>query len=188
MKKLAIIAGLCLLPILGLSQVSDIVKDGFRLVTMPTENVRNFTDRVVFYAGLGAATIDAEKQAGIDSVHYYFHLAASAMHDFQIPEDGKLLVKLFDGSILELRNKDKTYASLEFIGNIRMYRALGIYPIAESEVQRIISSGVTKIRMETSTEAIDNNWKKDKIGKVLSTQYPQIKAAISQEKSFDSDF
>ncbi len=188
MKKLAIIASIGLLPMLGLSQVSDVIKDGHRIVTMASENVRNFTDRVVFYAGLSASTMDIERQAGIDSIHYSLHIAASALYDYEIPENGKLLLRLFDGTVMELRNASKSYADLEFIGNTRMYRAVGIYPLPESQVNAIIEHGVTKLRMETNATPIDNEWRKDKIGKVLSTQYPQIKAAISQEKSFDSDF
>ena len=188
MKKSTIIAGLCLLPILGLSQVADMVKDDFRIVTMQTENVRNFTDRVVFYAGLGASTMNFEKEIGIDTIHYSLHIEASVPYDYEIPENGKLLLRLFDGTVIELRNGPTSYASLEFFGNIRQYKAMGVYDLSESQVKAIIDNGVTKLRMETNTTPIDNEWKKDKIGKVLGNQYPQIKAAISQPKSFDSDF
>lgn len=190
MKKLAIIAGIGLLPILGLSQVSDIIKDGYRLVSMPAENVRNFTDRVVFYAGLGAGTYDIEKQIGIDTIHYFLSLQASTLHDYEIPKNGKLLLRLFDGTVIELRNQDiiTSYANIEFIGSVMQYRAVGMYEISEVQLMSVINKGITKLRMETNTTPIDNEWKKDKIGKVLGNQYPQIKAAISQPKSFDSDF
>ncbi|MBQ1836277.1 MAG: hypothetical protein II129_04455, partial [Paludibacteraceae bacterium] len=75
------------------------------------------------------------------------------------------------------------------IGNTVMsdYSTIVSYCVTESDLVKM-TTGVLKIRMEVSGGYFEKEFKKDKIGEVVRSEYPEIKKRLSQKKNFSDNF
>mgnify|MGYP000351595801 CR=1 FL=1 len=161
---------------------------GYRYIYCSLESIRSMMDKYVFFVSLNAI------QSGSDTedIIYDIFLRTNANAPLTVPKGGRLLIKLQNDSIIELKT------DIEFsdkIGKVQhsnslVYTNYSITPIFTVTTDQIekISMGVKKIRLETTLEPIDKEFRKDKMGKILSAEYDLIKSALSQKKSFSDDF
>ena len=95
----------------------------------------------------------------------------------QISKDRKLLIKLDNGSTMELHNTDDAYYDYQR-GIVRPNYSLTI-----DEIKRIIEGQVVKIRIETDLDKIDKNIKKNRFSKGLKEAFE----AIQKQKQTKND-
>lgn len=164
----------------------DKVENGERTIMCSHENVRSMKDKVVFSVALCAN----QNKAG--TVFYNLSLKTTALSPITVSKGGKLLVKLIDDSIIELSTLMEYAGTVRDVHNINGYvfSDYTIFPafLITSEQVNQICKGVKKIRLETTMEAVDKEFKKDKIGAVISAEYALIQEALSQKKSFNDKF
>ena len=104
-----------------------------------------------------------------------------------------MLIKLFDDSVIELTTALGDEQMVRKVHNINGlvysdYTMQPIYDVSEEQLTSIIEKGVKKIRIETSPIVYENEYKKDKIGKVLSDRYSLLKDALKKNPSFSDGF
>ena len=119
-------------------------------------------------------------------------MKTTALSPITVPKGGKLLIKLMDDSIIELSTIMEYAGTVRDVHNINgyVYSDYTIFPSFPLSTEQIdqISKGVKKIRLETTLDVVDKEFKKDKIGQIISVEYDLIKSALSQKKSFSDDF
>lgn len=164
----------------------DKVENGERTIMCSHENVRSMKDKVVFSVSLNAE----QNKAGV--IYYNLSLKTTAMTPITVPKGGKLLVKLMDDSVIELLTLMEYAGIVRDVHNVNGYvfSDYTIFPtfLVTSEQIEQICNGVKKIRLETKIEPVDKEFKKDKIGAIVSVEYALLKNAFSQKKSFNDDF
>ncbi|MFP5142593.1 hypothetical protein ACJEEV_14390 [Bacteroides xylanisolvens] len=165
---------------------SDKTVNGERTIICSHENVRSMKDKVVFSVAL---CLNQSQNGG---ENYNISLKATSLSPITVPKGGKLLIKLMDDSIIELSTIMEYAGTVRDVHNINgyVYSDYTIFPAFLLTIEQIdqICKGVKKIRLETTTGAVDKDFKKDKIGQVIAVEYDLIKSALSQKKSFSDDF
>ena len=165
---------------------SDKTVNGERTIICSHENVRSMKDKVVFSVAL---CLNQSQNGG---ENYNISLKTTSLSPITVPKGGKLLIKLMDDSIIELSTIMEYAGTVRDVHNINgyVYSDYTIFPAFLLTIEQIdqIRKGVKKIRLETTTGAVDKDFKKDKIGKVIAVEYDLIKSALSQKKSFSDDF
>lgn len=165
---------------------SDNTKDGERTIICSHENVRSIKDKIVFSVAL---CLNQNKSG---ENYYNLSLKTTSLSPITVPKGGKLLMKLLDDSIIELSTIMEYDGTVRDVHNVNgyVYSDYTIFPsfLLTTEQIEQICKGVKKIRLETSTGAVDKDFKKDKIGGIISIEYDLIKSALLKEKSFSDDF
>lgn len=129
-----------------------------------------------------------------DEHSWQISLAMMDYHQYQIPQDGLLLIKLEDDNIIELKQvlpldeTDDIAGKYQSSSHKFMYTTHGIYNPDISQIQEIIEKGVKKIRIEHDTDFIDINYKKDKFGSIIKRCYDSIQEASLNKRDVRSDF
>lgn len=188
MNKLIIIATSLFVSFSSFSQIlsDEIGSDGGRHIIGEFVNVRIFTDRgAIFHVGLSAM------QFG-DSSTTFLSIKAVNASPYKVDKDMQLLIKVADGSVITLRasnDYNATVRDIHTIGNTVMsdYSTIVSYCVTESDLVKM-TTGVLKIRMEVSGGYFEKEFKKDKIGEVVRSEYPEIKKRLSQKKNFSDNF
>lgn len=189
MKKIILVAVfvMChLVSVFGQKIIHDrIENDGRRLIVTDEFVCRNLTDKVVLSCALSYSEFQE-----ISS----FNLVAniSADHPLEIKEGSRMLIKLFDDSVIELTtfSSSETHRRKVYAGYIITYIHTmdAFFEITKEQLHNIITKGVKKIRIETFPDYYDNVFKKDKLGKQLDKRFQMLEQAISSPKEFDDDF
>lgn len=143
-------------------------------------------DKVVFSVALCVN----QNKAG-DNI-YNLSLKTTSMIPITVPKGGKLLVKLMDDSAIELSTLMEYAGTVRDVHNINGYifsdyTIFPAFPLTIEEIDKI-SKGVKKIRLEITGDAADKEFKKDKIGEIISAEYALIQSALSKEKTFSEGF
>lgn len=164
----------------------DKIENGERTIICSHENVRSFKDKVVF----SVALISNTNKSGEN--FYNLSLKATSLSPITVPKGGKLLIKTADGSVIELSTQMEYAGTVRDVHNVNgyVYSDYSIFPsfsLTPAQIDKICK-GVTKIRLETSLDAVDKEFKKDKIGKVIDAEYKLIQKALSNPKSFNDGF
>lgn len=158
----------------------DKVDNGGRTIMCSHENVRSMKDKVVFSVALNAN----QNKAG--AISYNLSLKTTALTPITVPKGGKLLVKFMDDSVIELSTLMEYAGIVRDVHNVNGYvfSDYTIFPTFLVTTEQIdqICNGVKKIRLETTMEPADKEFKKDKIGTIVSTEYDLLKNAFSQKK------
>lgn len=164
----------------------DKMDNGERTIMCSHENVRSMKDKVVFSVALCA------NQNKSGEIFYNLSLKTTASSPITVPKNGKLLIKLMDDSIIELSTIMEYAGTVRDVHNVNGYvfSDYTIFPafIVTTEQIDKIKNGVKKIRLETLTGGVDKDFKKDKIGAIVSAEYNLLKNAFSEKKSFSDDF
>lgn len=168
--------------------------DGFRLIGTTLENVGSMTDRIKAKLSLGAIVSPDGKSEYILDVFLTTGQAISA------PAGARMLIKTKNGEVITLQERQGK--SLEdMIGKKRLipelqnmvvteYSIQLMYALTTEQIQQM-SSGVVKIRIELDGGSnYDKEWKKDKVGKILSKDFELVNNALSKDnrKSFTDGF
>lgn len=162
-----------------------ISENGERLVMTDEFVCRNFTDKLVLSCAL--SYFEFKDKSSIDLV-----TKIVSSHPIEIKEGSRMLLKLFDDTIIELKtmNHDKMDIPELNVGIIVMsvYTVYASFEITRDQLFDIISKGVKKIRIESFPDYYDNTFKKDKFGKQLGTRLPLLDKAISTQNKFHDNF
>lgn len=175
-----------LVPTFGQKIIHDrIESDGKRLITTDEFVCRNLTDKVVL-----ACSLSYFEFKEYSNIHLVTNISAD--HPLEIKDGSRMLIKLFDDSVIELTSSldTKTHRQKIYAGAIITYiHTMDVYfYINEEQLNNIITKGVKKIRIETYPEYYDNVFKKDKMGKQLGERLQILEQAISLPKKFDDNF
>lgn len=123
------------------------------------------------------------------SFFYDLSIKAVQQNPITIPEGSELLIKLIDDSVIKLKTKIEYSDKIGEVKNIggyvfTQYTVIPSYAITPEQID-LISKGVKKIRIKNLLEPIDKEFKKDKIGKVITKEYKIIQDALSNKSSND---
>lgn len=105
-------------------------------------------------------------------------------------EGSLLLLKLGNGKNIELKSNRVGPEDIDFVSTMigSTYFVNGLYEITEEQIQEILESDVTKIRVQWSGGTFDKEIKKQALSKMLSKAYPAIKAVLAENKTIYDDF
>lgn len=180
MKKLFLSTALCLTSLLAFAQEIEYDKsaDGERSIMCKYESVRSMKDKTVFSVALSAE----QNKENITS--YFLSLKTTSGTPITVPEGGKLLIKLKDDSVIELKTLMEYAGTVREVHNVNGfvfhdYTIFPSFPINDTQIKQI-SGGVKKIRLETVDGNRDKEFKKDKIGTVIKEQYALIVNKLSE--------
>lgn len=164
--------------------LSDNTTNGTRSIITSKENVKSGNDRIVVYAGVNLM------QSG-DTPTYFLSLKLSAMKHMAISKDGRIMLKDSEGNVVTLTTLRGSYgADTRNVGGFNLYEINVDYPVTYEQLQQL-AKGVTKVRIELDNdEPFDKEYKKDKIGKVLTADLSLIAGALGTDKkaSFSEGF
>ena len=183
MKKLLLFISIALYGLSGLAQEIeyDKIQNGERSIMCKYENVRSMKDKTVF-----SVALSAEQNTGKD-ISYFFSLKTTSNTPITVPQGGKLLLKLNDDSIMELKTLTKYEGTVRDVHNINGYvfsdyTIFPSFPINEVQISKL-SKGVKKIRLETTDGYRDKEFKKDKIGIAIKGQYSLLQNQIKKSSN-----
>ena len=121
------------------------------------------------------------------SIGLYLHRVDAGL---EVVKDSPLLLKLKDGSVLDLKSMHDArdnYGKAHYIDGLnvkyRTYDLLIQYRIPESDIEKL-KVGIEKMRLEVSSDICDFYLKTDNISSFLYEEYGQIKMALNKKRSF----
>ncbi len=168
--------------------IIDTVEKGIRSTGTKEVIVSSSTDKLALSVSL-ISFIPEERK---DTIVTLGTKITSGM-PLEIQKGGRMLLKLFDDNVIELKASnacDGSVRDIIKIGNsvFHTYSITPIFDVTSSQLNSIIEMGVKKVRVEISPDFYDKEFKKDKIGKTLIEHRKNLLEAISKSKSFDRDF
>ncbi len=188
MKKLFVVFAMLLFNLVtfGQSISIDKVENGTRYIITSKELCRSFSDKILFSFGMSAIVVHNDTILNLD-------LKLVSNNALVSDKGSHLLIKTFNGNVIELVS---TIDTSDRIGQLnsaggytyQTYSILPSYSITPEQIEVISKEGISKIRVETETDNIDKDFKKDKAGKVLSADYKLITSAMSSQKDFKDGF
>ena len=164
----------------------DKIEGDKRFIFCSHQSIRDFKDQTVLYVALYASQFK-------DQTFYDLNIKAVQQTGITIPKGSELLIKLMDDSVITLK------AQMDYsdkIGEVKnaggyvftQYTVTPSYQITPEQIE-LICNGVKKIRIKNELEPIDKEFKKDKIGKIITKEYKLLKDALSKPSpSDDSSF
>ena len=161
---------------------------GLRLIATDGVICRNMKDKIVLKASLEATIMEDQRDTTL-----YFAPSLTCASQCEVAKGAKMLIKLFDDSILEFTATIGNKQMVRDVHNVNGliysdYTCRPSFKMFKSEIEQIISKGVKKIRIEMSPENYESEFKKDKIGKALGERLPLLEKAIATKKSFSDGF
>lgn len=163
-------------------KVSFITNDDDSSISSEQIICKNFTDRMTLSVSLSKVL------QGEDS---YYNLVSHLLSrkPITIPYNGRMLIKLEDGSILELKcqyghhsDVTTTVENGAIVENFIVYEN---YRISEADLAKLFD-GVKKVRIELDDDVYDKSFRKDVIGEALHRSYNSIENCVLDD--FYRDF
>lgn len=162
--------------------------DGSRFIASESVNCRNgMSDRHPMFFAVTRFSMG-------DRVEWALSIDFSDIKPFKIPTGSRLLLKLSDDSVIELKQTLPTHETTDLVGKynemagIRTYMMHGSYAITSDQLARIAKEGVTKIRVERDADTFDVNYKKNKVGDAVSAAYEAVQIAAKKSTDLKSGF
>lgn len=187
MKKLLLFVFISLSSIFSFSQTIEIDKvteNGMRLLIGSKEPIRSLTDKYYIFVSLNASQYH-------DEVTYSLSLRVNANIPISVPRGSRLLIKLKNDSVMQLKTITEESDKIgKVVTGAIIHRNYSVFPNFDVTPEQIeaISNGVKKIRLETSLDPIDKEFKKDKMGRIIKKEYALIQEALQKDKSFSDGF
>lgn len=194
MKKLALIFAVvtCCWSVASAQTVGIFIDkteaDGSRFIASESVNCRNgMSDKHPMFFAVTRFSLN-------NRIEWSLSVDFPDIKSFKIPEGGRLLMKLSDDNIIELKQTLPTAETIDIVGTynnmagIRTYTMRGNYAITEAQIAQIAEKGVVKIRVERDTDTFDVNYKKNKVGSAISSAYEAIKEAAAGSSDLKSGF
>ena len=126
-----------------------------------------------------------------DSTKYYL---SARMSNVRFPKGGVFLIKTSLGEVLELTQLSEKYdtESIHYIPNVGVInQGIGLYPISIDQLNILNQDGISKVRIETTAEVIDREYKPKQVEKYMkefSVMFNLVLKTLSQKKDIYSDF
>lgn len=184
MKKLLFYIVFCMLSVFANAQYIEFDKadqDGTRRITSTDLFVRNgFTDRNPFYYSITTVLDNKE-------IAYYLIVRVNGSVHKSIPNEGILLIKAGNGTVIESNNIYKEYETHD----LRYLNLYGCYPISKENLEEIAVCGISKIRIEVPHSTIDveyNESKAKSIAKGIKDRLDCINSAFLRKKTIRDGF
>lgn len=157
--------------------------NGERSIMCKYESIRSMKDKTAFSVALSAE----KNKENITS--YFLSLKTTSGTPITVQEGGKLLIKLKDDTVIELKTLMEYAGTVRDVHNVNGfvfhdYTIFPAFPINETQIKQI-SGGVKKIRLETIDGNKDKEFKKDKIGSIIESQYSLLQNTINKERAND---
>ena len=158
--------------------VHDRTEKGIRTILTAKTNCRSMTDKIVLQVGL-SAIIDEQNQ----DTTLYFDTYLTAGSEIEVRKGSPLLLKLMDGTIMELsaatNSKNPVWNSNVIGGQVfRTYDIFPSYSVTAEQLESICKTGVKKIRIDIIPNMFDKEFKKDKISAALRNYRDALKSAF----------
>lgn len=160
-------------------------KDGQRTIGTYFHYIRKgFTDTAPVGLSIIADTSPEETK---------FYLSVK-MSNVTFPKGGVFLIKTSQGEVIELSQLSEKYKtnSTHYIPRMGLIeQGTGIYPVTQDILNKLNEDGISKIRIETSAEVIDREYKEkttEKYKKEFTYIYNLIMKTLSEKKDIYSDF
>lgn len=146
---------------------------------------RDFTDRIVweFNANMYVSKDPVYDTAKIEfMIGVFFHTLGTKI---PVKEDGVMLIKLMDDSVLELpcltksnkitgiRVNAVTFGYSTYISSSNTYSNWACYSISYNDLQKL-KVGVKKVRVQTNSGYIEKEYSKDKCGVTLFNSFVKV--------------
>lgn len=168
------------------SIIADEVKSsGVRVIVGETVAARDMKDKQVFFVGLSAI------QKG-DTTLWHLGVKVIEWGAYRINKGDILLIKTMNDEVIQLAANDDYDATVRTVHTEPFvysdYSVTALYPISTDDIVKLCS-GVKKIRQEVSIgDTHDKEYKKDKIGAVISSECRLIRNALSKKKTIYDGF
>lgn len=126
-----------------------------------------------------------------DSIAYYLSARTS---NVKFPKGGVFLIKTSKGEVIELTQISEKYdtGSLHYVPNHGVINhGIGLYPITIDVLNILNQDGITKVRLETTTDVIEREYKPkqvEKYKKEFTAMYNLIIESLSKKKDIYTDF
>jgi len=162
----------------------DTPADGNRYIFCSKENVGGFSDRMKLFVGL------SYMQPVEGNSLYSLCIQLNCGEVTSIHKGGRMLLKTFDGNVVELSTYMGGSDELKSISGVNMWQISAQYPITPEQLT-MLEKGIAKIRIELGdSKTYDKEWKKDKVGKILAKESTLIQNAIKTDPkaSFSEGF
>lgn len=162
----------------------DKFENGERSIMCKYESVRSMKDKIVFSVALSA------EQNKEKATSYFLSLKTTSGTPITVSEGSKLLIRLKDNTVIELKTLMEYAGTVRDVHNINGfvfhdYTIYPTFPISVSQIE-LISNGVKKIRLEATDGNKDKEFKKDKIGIAIKSQYSLIKSKLKGNNPNDN--
>lgn len=118
---------------------------------------------------------------------------------YSFPQNGVLLLKTNDGTVIKSYQILEESSTKDIIGQTSIlsvspsitttvYNATPIYYLSKSDIEKIASDGISKIRMEASGYTIDKDLNGAKSKTFIENRFKAIEVALKENKSFEDNF
>lgn len=181
MKKIILTIALALTAFSASAQYTTTEGDGFRFVATSHKVIRTgFTDRHPFEVSVTAAQNPETK-------NWNYSLLIGIMEGVSrsVPAGGALLIKITDGSVIELANQFDELKSRDYEGRVVPGTTMmtfvnhASYPVTLEQLGAL-ATGVVKLRLQHSGEVIESIYKKDKWGELVPEMVKELDGLINQ--------
>lgn len=126
-----------------------------------------------------------------DSIKYYL---STRMTNVTFAKGGVFLIKTSEGEIIELSQLSEKYdtESIHYVPNVGVInQGIGLYAITLENLNLLNQKGIAKVRIETTSQVIDREYKPkqiEKYKKEFSDMLKLITSTLSEKKDIYSDF
>lgn len=168
------------------SIISDeVTSDGLRMVIGETVAARDLKDKQVFFVGLSALQKDSIEI-------WMLSVKVIEWGAYRINKGNILLLKTMNDEVIQLQADGDYDATVRNVHTEPFvysdYSVTAHYPITKEDILKLCG-GVKKIRQEVSLGEIhDKDYKKDKIGAILTTEVNLLSNALKEKKSIYDGF
>lgn len=195
MKKICILLYLSLVFIVNIaarpSIIMDKTTDSVRIIQ--TERTSHVFPYKKAWTDCGLSLICIKN---INTQETYYEIQVYIYdRDTEIAKGNRLLLKLKNDDIITLFSRDfYSPEEIERRSNIfgavldRTYVVVPCYAILEDQINEIINSNVTKVRVETLDDQFDGNVYNTKFSNCIRDDYNLIQSVIENDKSIYDDF
>jgi len=163
-------------------------EDGSRFIASESVNCRSgFSDRHPMFFAVTRFSFG-------DRVAWALSVDFTDVVSFKIPEGARMLIKLSDDSVIELKQTLPAEQTEDIVGRynnaakVRIHTMHGSYEVSEGQLSEIAKKGVTKIRVERAADSFDVNYKKEKVGAAVAAAYEAVKNAAAGNSDLRSGF
>jgi hypothetical protein len=188
MKKILLVAMVLLGCITAEAQsiISDEVKSsGVRVIVGETVAARDMKDKQVFFVGLSAINKG-------DSTLWNLAVKVIEWNAYRVNKGNILLIKTMNDDVIQLVADDDYDATVRNVHTEPFvysdYSTVALYPISTEDIAKLCA-GVKKIRQEVSIgDTHDKDYKKDKIGSIITAELKLIRNALNEKKTIYDGF
>ena len=190
MKKIFSFVLFCLFTVSSFSQqvyIDKMLNENIRYVETSNICYRKFTDTHIWNYGLSCYANDTIKS-------FVLCININSSSKINIKENGILLIKTFTNDVIELKTSSSDFDKITLgyqynkplVGNIGtiseniIAKNIAYFSISEDNLI-LLKNGISKVRLETTSDYVEYEYKKDKIGSPLFNSFNIINETLKHE-------